>query len=307
MKQIVPDASVDWAMPTSRTMCIDRSSESAGYRWCRKLARTHYENFPVASFLLPRKLRNPVAVIYAFARNADDIADEGHLSDTQRLALLADIQSALDRIANHQSLDTPLYRALADTVRRHCLPLQPFYDLLSAFRQDVTQSRYASFGELMDYCRRSANPVGRLLLHLSGNASERNLALSDAVCSALQLINFLQDIGQDYDKNRRIYLPADDMARFQVNEAQISRRKVSPGLNALIQYQAQRADRLLRAGHPLGTRLRGRFGLELRAIILGGSRVLEMICQRDNPYNRPRLYLTDRVGIAWTAIRQGFH
>lgn len=287
-------------------MSIDPDEIRAGYRWCRQLARAHYENFPVASVLLPKKLRDPVAVIYAFARRADDVADEGDLSDTQRLAQLDDMATALHRIESHHPPQTPLYLALADTVRRHRLPMQPFHDLLSAFRQDVTQTRYASFGELMDYCRRSANPVGRLLLYLSGNAGERNRALSDAICSALQLINFLQDIAQDYDENRRIYLPADDMLRFHVSESQIATREVTPGLRALVQHQAQRAAQLLRAGSPLGTRLKGRFGLELRAIILGGSRIIETIYRQDNPFKRPRLRKMDRLGIAWQALRQGF-
>jgi squalene synthase HpnC len=288
-------------------MSIDTRETCAGYRWCHNLARAHYENFPVASFLLPKKLRDPVAAIYAFARSADDIADEGDLSDTQRLTQLDDMAAALHRIENHQPLETPLYLALADSIQRHRLPMQPFHDLLSAFRQDVTKSRYASFGELMDYCRRSANPVGQLLLHLSGNAGARNEALSDAICSALQLINFLQDIDQDYHENRRIYLPADELHRFHVSESQIADRTPSPELRALVQYQARRAAQLLRAGSPLGTRLKGRFGLELRAIILGGSRVIELIHQQENPFSRPRLKRRDRLGIAFRALRQGFH
>jgi len=288
-------------------MSIDHSGTRAGYQWCRKLARTHYENFPVASFMLPQKLRDPVAVIYAFARCADDIADEGDLNDQQRLEKLDEMAAAVHRIETHQPPETPLYLALADTVQRHHLPLQPFYDLLSAFRQDVTQTRYANFGELMDYCRRSANPVGRLLLHLSGNAGERNQALSDAICSALQLINFLQDIGQDYAGNRRIYLPVDDMVRFNVSESQIAAGETSPGLRALVRHQAQRAAQLLRAGSPLGTRLTGRFGLELRAIVLGGSRVLDKIHRQENSYSRPRLNRADRLAIVWQALRQGFH
>ncbi len=277
-------------------MSIDTAATRAGYRWCRRLARSHYENFPVASLLLPGKLRDPVAAIYAFARSGDDIADEGDLSAAQRLAQLDGMEAALRDIDAGQAPDTSLYLALADTIRQYRLPLQPFYDLLSAFRQDVSKKRYANFGEVMDYCRCSANPIGRLLLHLSGNAGERNLAQSDAVCSALQLINFLQDISQDYQSNKRIYLPADEMARFRVSEAQIAAQEISPGLRALVQHQARRA-----------ARLKGRFGLELRAIILGGSRVLEKICRQDDPYSRPRLQQAERLGIAWKALYQGFH
>jgi len=285
----------------------DPGAARAGYRWCRALARCHYENFPVASFLLPKKLRDPVAAIYAFARSADDIADEGDLIETQRLAQLDEMAACLRRIDDHQPPQSPLYQALADTIYRHRLPLQPLQDLLSAFRQDVSKTRYANFGEVMDYCRRSANPVGRLLLQLTGQATTRNCALSDAVCSALQLINFLQDIGQDYRENQRIYLPGDDMRRYDVDAAQIAEQRVTPGLRALLQVQIQRAERLLRAGSPLGMRLSGRFGLELRCIIFGGSRVLEVLYQRDNPFTRPRLRRIDRLNIAWKALRQGFH
>jgi squalene synthase HpnC len=287
-------------------MSTDSETSRAAYRWCRELARSHYENFPVASRLLPAQLRDPVAAIYAFARSADDIADEGQLSDTQRLQQLDAMGAALRAIEAGHAPSTPLYLALADCMARFRLAPQPFHDLLDAFRQDVTKTRYADFGELMHYCRRSANPVGRLLLALSGEDSPRNVALSDAVCSALQLINFLQDIAQDYHEHSRIYLPADDMARFGVDETQLARRHNSPAMRALVQFQVRRAARLLRAGSPLGTRLTGRFGLELRAIILGGSRVLEKLQEQEDIYSRPRLTRGDRLAIAWNALRQGF-
>ncbi len=287
-------------------MSTDEAALRAGYRWCRELAQSHYENFPVASRLLPPSLRDPVAAIYAFARSADDIADEGRLSDAQRLQQLDAMAAALQAIGSGQPATTPLYFALADSVARYHLPLQPFHDLLDAFRQDVTKKRYASFGEVMNYCRRSANPVGRLLLHLGGESSERNLALSDAVCSALQLINFLQDIAQDYREHNRIYLPADDMARCGVTEAEIAQQLSTPALRSLVQLQIQRAAQLLRAGSPLAARLKGRFALELRAIILGGSRILEKLHKQEDMFSRPRLTRRDRLGIAWTILRQGF-
>jgi squalene synthase HpnC len=288
-------------------MSTDTAALRTAYRWCRALARSHYENFPVASLLLPARLRDPVAVIYAFARSADDLADEGTLSATQRLQQLDAMAAALEVIESRQADAAPLYLALADSVARYRLPLQPFHDLLDAFRQDVTKKRYASFGEVMDYCRRSANPVGRLLLQLDGAVSERNQALSDAVCSALQLVNFLQDIAQDYREHNRIYLPADDMARFGVTETHIAGQQNSPAVRALVQVQIERAARLLRAGSPLGTRLRGRFGLELRAIILGGSRVLEKLHQQEDMFSRPRLAGRERLAIAWKALWPGFN
>ncbi|HYT47167.1 MAG TPA: squalene/phytoene synthase family protein, partial [Burkholderiales bacterium] len=166
----------------------------------------HYENFPVASLLLPAPLRAPIEVIYRFARSADDIADEGNDAADMRLAKLSVYQARLAKIAGGETPDDPLFRDVAGIVRSHRLPLQLFRDLLDAFAQDVTKKRYASFAELLDYCRRSANPVGRLLLHLFKRTTDSDLARSDAICSALQLINFWQDIEIDYAKGR-IYLP----------------------------------------------------------------------------------------------------
>jgi len=277
-----------------------------GYRWCRTLARSHYENFPVASLFLPVRLRNPVAAIYAFARTADDIADEGDAAAEERLQQLDAIELALNEIGSGTTPDAPLYQALADTITRNNLPIALFHDLLSAFRQDVHKSRYADFGEVMDYCRRSANPIGRLLLHLTGHATERNLAMSDALCSALQLINFLQDIEQDYRENRRIYIPQDEMQRFAITDADIERRHNSFQLRLLVQHQAQRASKLLGAGSPLGKVLKGRFGLELRAITLSGARILEKLYQQEDIFSRPRLDFADRWRIALGAIKQGF-
>ena len=289
-------------------MSTERGSRAGeGYRWCHALARSHYENFPVASFLLPARLRDPVAAIYAFARSADDIADEGDTAAEERLRQLDVMAAELSAIESGRHSDSPMYAALADSIERYQLPTGLLRDLLSAFRQDVSKTRYADFGELMSYCRRSANPVGRLLLHLTGDNSERNLALSDAVCSALQLINFLQDIAQDYEENARIYLPGDEMQRFGVDENCIARRENSPSMRALVQFQVQRAAQLLRSGSPLGKHLGGRFGLEIRAIVLGGSRTLEKLFGQSDLFSRPRLNRRDRLAILWGAFRQGFN
>ncbi len=289
-------------------MSIDANQRTRqGYRWCREFSRSHYENFPVASLLLPGHLRDPIAAIYSFARTADDVADEGDATASQRLEALDTMSAALQQTLAGQPPDEPMYHALADTAQRHQLPINLFENLLSAFRQDVTQNRYANFGQLMNYCRRSANPVGRLLLHLEKQASERNLALSDAICSALQLINFLQDIDQDYAENGRIYLPQDEMQRFGVDENAIAGRHNNPAVRSLIQFQIERAGKLLGSGSLLGTTLPGRFGLEVRAIILGGSRILEKLHSQDNQFSRPRLSRTDRIKIAWGALRKGFH
>jgi phytoene synthase len=236
----------------------------------------HYENFPVASVLLPAPLRHPVSVIYRFARSADDFADEGDLPAHRRLAQLDDYRQELRRLEAGIAPDGALFEELGRIVRDYRLPLQLFHDLLDAFAQDVVKSRYADFAELMDYCRRSANPVGRLLLHLFNAATEENLRLSDAICSSLQLINFWQDVDIDWRK-QRIYLPQDEMRRFGVVEQQLSAKDTSGGWKALMQMQVARARALMQAGAPLGHALPGRIGLEIRTIVQGGLRILEKI------------------------------
>ena len=178
------------------------------YAYCQKLVRSHYENFPVASLLLPKRLRMPIAVIYAFARTADDFADEGDYDQHQRLQKLLDYNNKLDQIASgYIPTNDLLFLAVAHIISDNHLPISLFKDLISAFQQDVTKQRYSSYQEVLYYCQRSANPIGRLLLHLIGEATPENLVQSDAICTALQIINFLQDIGQDYNENNRIYLP----------------------------------------------------------------------------------------------------
>lgn len=254
----------------------------------------HYENFPVASVLLPRRLRHPVSLVYRFAREADDFADEGDMPDTVRLQLLDGFRNELARIDAGREPQTPLFRELGGIIREHRLPLAAFYDLLSAFTQDVTKKRYASFGEVMAYCRRSANPVGRLLLQLFDAASTRNLAYSDGICSALQLINFLQDIAIDYRKGR-IYLPMDEMRRYHVDEEQIARGDSGGAWRPFMLFQIERARKMLQAGAPLGRILKGRIGLELRMIVMGGERILRKLhaSQGDVFTRRPLLEPAD--------------
>ena len=236
----------------------------------------HYENFPVASLLLPARLRPPVSLIYRFARSADDFADEGDLPAPARLALLGGYRAELDRLGAGLPSATPLFQALGPVIAEHRLPFAPFYDLLDAFSQDVTQQRYASFAEVMAYCRRSADPVGRLMLCLYGRSDAENVAASDAVCSALQLINFWQDVELDFLKNR-VYLPHDEMQRFGVSEAQIAARDVSGGWWNLMRFQIERARSLLLSGAPLASRLPGRIGLEIGTVVQGGLRILEKL------------------------------
>jgi len=236
----------------------------------------HYENFPVASLLLPEALRAPVAIIYRFARSADDFADEGNLPAAERVARLDGYRKQLRRIEAGESPETPLFADVERITRRHRLPLALFHDLLDAFTQDVVKHRYASFAELLDYCRRSANPVGRLLLHLFGAATPDNLRDSDSICSGLQLVNFWQDIALDYAKGR-VYLPQDEMTRFGVTEAHIAERRCDEPWRALLAFEVERARAMLESGAPLGRRLGWRTSLEIRATVHGGLRVLEKL------------------------------
>jgi phytoene synthase len=236
----------------------------------------HYENFPVASLLLPLRFRRPVALIYRYAREADDIADEGDLPAPARLAQLDQFREQLRRIESGLSPEIPWFAELAAVIREHGLPVTAFADLLSAFSQDVTRKRYASIHELLDYCRRSANPVGRLLLHLFRSTSEQHVRWSDSICSALQLVNFWQDVAIDFAKGR-IYLPQDDMKRHGVTEQHIAQGLCDDAWRALIQDQIERARSMLKTGAPLGRALPGRIGLEIRATVHGGLRILEKL------------------------------
>lgn len=239
----------------------------------------HYENFPVASLLLPARLRPAVEEIYAFARSADDFADEGRWSAAERLRLIDGYRDELDRIGRGLPATQPVMQRLAAQISAHRLPLSPFYDLLDAFAQDVVKDRYANFAELLDYCRRSANPIGRLLLHLFEAATPDNVARSDALCTALQLINHWQDVGIDLDKGARgrIYLPQDELARFGVSESALRCRVASAEFRALMRFQVERARGLLEKGATLGRSLSGRIGLEIRAIVAGGQAILDKI------------------------------
>lgn len=236
----------------------------------------HYENFPVASIFLPRRLRAPVRAIYAFARAADDIADEGDFAPAERLAGLQQFRSKLHALERGETADDPIFIGLAKAIREYDLPYAPFHDLLDAFSQDVEKTRYANFGEVMAYCRKSANPIGRLLLILYGDHDPKHHAWSDGICAALQLINFLQDVAIDYKKGR-IYLPQDEMAKFGINERQIAEGRVDALWQQFMKTQIERTRRMLAAGAPLGVALKGRIGLEMRLIILGGSRILEKL------------------------------
>jgi squalene synthase HpnC len=261
----------------------------------------HYENFPVASLLAPARLRPAIVAVYRFARTADDIADEGTAAPPERLRQLDALQRALDGIERGEPGDWP---DLGDAVAAHGLPLQPFRDLLSAFAQDVTTTRYANFGDLRDYCRRSADPIGRLLLALYHRNDAQLAAWSDAICTGLQLTNFWQDVALDWDKGR-VYLPQDDLARYAITEPQIAAGRVDARWSALLRFQTARARSLLLGGAPLARALGGRVGLELRLVVLGGLRVLERIDSSDGDVFRRRPLLTRRdwLLLGWRCLR----
>jgi squalene synthase HpnC len=256
----------------------------------------HYENFPVASVLLPRRLRKPVAAIYHFARAADDIADEGELPNEERLKQLDEFRAELARIERNETPLTPLFQNLAAEIRQHALPMQPLHDLLDAFSQDVVKKRYANFDEVLDYCRRSANPVGNLLLHLYEEATPVNLAYSDSICTSLQLINFWQDVAKDHAIGR-IYLPQDELAQYGVNAEQIAQGISDDAWRTLMKFQVDRARTMMLSGKPLGSILTGRIGLEMRIIIAGGLRILDKLenAQYDMFRHRPVLKPFDWV------------
>ncbi|WP_417541692.1 squalene synthase HpnC [Methylophaga thalassica] len=261
------------------------------YDFCLKLAKSHYENFPVASVLLPKRFRKPIAVIYAFARTADDYADEGQLTEAERTAKLQNYRSHLTEISHGSYIgDDPIFIALDDVITHFQLPIYLFDDLLSAFMQDVVKNRYQTMEEVLDYCQRSANPVGRLLLHLNGQPSQQQLVESDAICTSLQLINFYQDILQDKQENNRIYIPQQMLTEAGLNEDDITlanSRKLAP----LLRHLFQQTMALMNEGLELGNGIKGRLGWEIRAMTLGGLETLNKLSAQDdeNILSRPRL------------------
>jgi squalene synthase HpnC len=263
----------------------------------------HYENFPVGSLLLPRRFRPPVALIYRFAREADDFADEGDAPGPARLAQLERFREQLRKIERGQAPDIPWFSELAAAIREHDLPVSAFSDLLSAFSQDVTRQRYANVSEVLDYCRRSADPIGRLLLKLFHYSSDQNIRWSDQICSALQLVNFWQDVTIDYAKNR-VYLPQDEMKEYGVSERHIAEHRADDAWRALLRFQVERARSMLLAGQPLGRTLPGRIGLEIRATVQGGLRILEKLERAgyDMFRHRPVLKWHDWPGLVARAL-----
>ena len=286
----------------------------AAYARCLQLARQHYENFPVASRLLPRATRPHIAAVYAFARIADDFADEGTRTASARLALLDDWRDRLRGAVTGETADdhsdaAAIFIAVGDTIRRCELDPQLFEDLLSAFRQDVHTGRYETWDELLDYCRRSANPVGRLVLRISGYREDRLDHWSDAICTGLQLVNFWQDLGRDFQKGR-LYVPIEIVNRAGADVSDLQRRQLSTQWESALTDAADRTRAFFREGRPLPDAVRGRLSLELRATWLGGLRVLDrLVATRFDVFkSRPALGWTDAmlIGVrtlAWSRDR----
>lgn len=278
----------------------------------------HYENFPVASWLCPPKFRPAVVAIYRFARTSDDIADEGSASAAERLADLSAFRHELLRcVAKASGEPAPpmperwpaVFGPLGLAIARHDLPAQLLHDLLSAFEQDVRyteqQHRYENTEELLGYCRLSANPVGRLLLHLYGVHDARSLQQSDQICSALQLINFWQDISRDL-RNGRCYLPADALRRqgLQVADFETTRLACTRDRQAVVADLCAQARGLMQLGAPLVRRVPGRAGWELRLVVQGGLRILDAIEEIDHRSWQTRVTLqrSDLPKLAWRAL-----
>ena len=298
-----------------RNKCFFSSSESVkkggtnlalerAYQQCEKVASTHYENFPIASRFLPQKIRRPIAVIYAFARQADDFADEGDFTTAMRLEKLAQYEKNLAEILQGLVPFDPIFIALADVVKQYpTLPTKLFFDLLTAFKQDVTKKEYAHFEEILDYCKYSANPVGRLMLHLTNNASAENLSYSDDICTALQLINFLQDLDADLTRRNRCYLPLDEMRTIHLSKEDFKAHKQSVAMQNFIRLQSLRAERLLLKGSPLGKNLGGLFGFEIRMIINAANTMVQSLKKRKNLYERPLFKFWHWPKVLITALR----
>ncbi len=263
----------------------------------------HYENFPVASLLVPRPLRAPIEAIYRFARHADDLADEGDATPAQRLAALGALHGELERIAAGTYPEQGPWRALAHAVRAHALPVPLLHDLLDAFEQDARGMVYRDYADLFDYCRRSANPIGRLLLALYRRPETPLAGWSDAICTGLQLVNFWQDIDRDHAKGR-VYIPHSEFRRFGVDPAQVPQRRADGAWAQLVRAQTQTARRLLLAGRPLAAALGGRIGWELRLVIQGGLRIAERIDAVDGDVfaRRPELGRGDWVRMGMRAM-----
>ncbi|OGR96662.1 MAG: squalene synthase HpnC [Elusimicrobia bacterium RBG_16_66_12] len=277
---------------------MDPKDVSGAYRFCQDLADRHYENFPVASRLLPRRLRKHVAALYAFARIADDFSDETEYEGVRRERLEEWRRQLAE--TGEKPPEHPVFLALSATLKELDLPKQPFDDLLSAFLQDTEKKRYETFAEVLDYCRRSANPVGRIVLMIHGYRDEELFRYSDAICTALQLANFWQDVSVDLKKDR-VYIPEEDFKAYGYFEADLRMGVCNERFKALMKFELARTRSLFDQGKPLPGRLRWPLSLEIRLTWLGGMQILKLIHKLDFDTLRTRPALTKRDWIPLVA------
>ena len=278
-------------------MTKDNNNLDSGYKAAIDFTKAHYENFPVVSFLLPQKLRKHVAIVYQFARQADDIADEGSYDPRERLKRLKVYRDQLDE-AVQGSPCSDFWYALSNTINLKNIEFQNFTNLLSAFEQDVNKDRYTDFNDVLNYCSNSANPVGRIILELNGIFDEDSKKLSDNICTALQLTNFYQDVSIDIQKGR-IYIPIDELNEFGVTEEMFQLKGFNGKFKKLIEFQVDRADELFENGKKLLTKLPLRLRLQISWTIGGGQSILEKIRKNDFNVleNRPTLSKMDFLKI----------
>jgi squalene synthase HpnC len=277
------------APATIRTAFLPVADLAAAEGYTRQLAHSHYENFSVISVLLPRHLRQDFCNVYAFCRTADDLGDE--VPDRSKaLELLAAFKSQT-RDCYEGRATTAVFVALAGTIQRHEIPIEPFLDLIDAFEQDQHVNRYETFEQVLDYCQRSANPVGRLVLYMSGYRDEIRQKLSDSTCTALQLANFWQDVRRDKVERDRIYLPADSMKRFGITESQIDEGRCDDNYRRLIEFEVDRTEALFKEGDALLPMLDGSVRSQVALFGKGGRAVLESIRRQgfDTLSRRPSL------------------
>lgn len=274
--------------------------------YCRELAESHYENFHVASWFLPKALRPHFHSIYAYCRISDDLGDE--VGDRSvALAMLdlwgRELDACYEGRARH-----PVFVALAETIRVCGIPKDPFADLLVAFRQDQTVTRFETMDDVLAYCRYSANPVGRLVLYACGEVSEENFRLSDATCSALQLANFWQDVRGDFEQRDRIYIPQADMRRFGISDATIAAGIATPEFRALLKYEVECARRMFAEGLPLIGRVNRELALDLDLFSRGGLEILNAIEKRDYDVlsARPAIGKATKIQLALRAVSGKF-
>ncbi len=276
-------------------MPISESEVKKEYEKAIEFATSHYENFPVVSFLISSKLKKHVAVIYKFARQADDIADEGNTAQEERIKRLDEYKIELEESLKG-NFRTPFWQAINNSIVELKLSSSLFYDLLVAFKQDVLKKRYKDFQEILDYCKYSANPIGRLLLELYNIYDEESKKLSDSICTALQLANFYQDLSIDFLKDR-IYIPLDEMKFFGITETDFEKKENNSNFSLLIKLQVKRAKELFIQGYNLIDRLPFKLALEIKWTILGGEEILNKIEKLDYNVlaNRPVLNKKDFI------------